>query len=58
MRRILLSIVLLASVSLAAYEHGPGKGTLVIVGGNMQDPGHEDATRGHRSIRVIRVIRG
>jgi cyanophycinase len=25
-------------VSLSAYEHGPDKGTLVIVGGNMQDP--------------------
>ena len=38
MRRILFSIILLTSVSLAAYEHGPDKGTLVIVGGNMQDP--------------------
>ena len=38
MRRILFSIVLLAGVSLTAAEHGPDKGTLVIVGGNMQDP--------------------
>ena len=38
MRRILCSIVLLAGVSLTAAEHGPDKGTLVIVGGNMQDP--------------------
>jgi cyanophycinase len=38
MRRIFLTIVLLAGVSLSAYEHGPDKGTLVIVGGNMQDP--------------------
>lgn len=43
MRRILCSIVLFAAAagnagSLAAYEHGPDKGTLVIVGGAMQDP--------------------
>jgi len=38
MRRLLFAIVLLTSVSLTAYEHGPDKGTLVIVGGNMQDP--------------------
>jgi cyanophycinase len=38
MRRILFAIVLLAGVSLSAHEHGPDKGTLVIVGGNMQDP--------------------
>lgn len=43
MRRILFSIVLLATalgntLALSAYEHGPDKGTLVIVGGNMQDP--------------------
>lgn len=38
MRRILFSVILLAGVSLSAYEHGPDKGTLVIVGGNMQDP--------------------
>ena len=38
MRRILLSFILLTGVSLSAYEHGPDKGTLVIVGGNMQDP--------------------
>ena len=28
----------LVSTTLAAYEHGPDKGTLVIVGGNLQDP--------------------
>ena len=38
MRRIILSIVLLSGVSLSAAVHGPDKGTLVIVGGNMQDP--------------------
>jgi cyanophycinase len=32
-------LVLLSGISLfAATEHGPDKGTLVIVGGNMQDP--------------------
>ena len=43
MRRIIFSIVLLTTalgnaVSLSAAVHGPDKGTLVIVGGNMQDP--------------------
>ena len=39
MRRFVLAFVLLAGASLvAAPEHGPDKGTLVIVGGNMQDP--------------------
>jgi cyanophycinase-like exopeptidase len=38
MRRIIVSIVLLTSISLSAAVHGPDKGTLVIVGGNMQDP--------------------
>jgi cyanophycinase len=43
MRRIIVLIVLLTialgnSVSLSAAVHGPDKGTLVIVGGNMQDP--------------------
>ena len=39
MRRLVLAIVLLSGVSLAAATlHGPDKGTLVIVGGNMQDP--------------------
>ena len=38
-RWILLSLVLLSGVSLAAATtHGPDKGALVIVGGNMQDP--------------------
>ena len=35
---IALVVFLVAAISLAAYEHGPDKGTLVIVGGNMQDP--------------------
>jgi len=30
--------LLLWTTALAAYEHGPDRGTLVIVGGNMQDP--------------------
>jgi cyanophycinase-like exopeptidase len=34
---LVLALVLSLS-SLVAYEHGPDKGTLVIVGGNMQDP--------------------
>ena len=43
MRRNMLAIVLLActlghAAPLAAQVHGPEKGTLVIVGGNMQDP--------------------
>lgn len=38
MRRIVLAIVLLAGVTLTAGEYGPDRGTLVIVGGNMQDP--------------------
>lgn len=39
MRRFTLVFVLLAVVSLsAATTHGPEKGTLVIVGGAMQDP--------------------
>jgi cyanophycinase len=38
MRRIAFALVVLAGVSLTAAEHGPDKGTLVIVGGNMQDP--------------------
>src|SRR6478736_2899551 len=39
MRRLVLALVLFAGVNLAAAtEHGPDKGTLVIVGGNMQDP--------------------
>ena len=39
MRRLVLGLILFAGVSLsAATEHGPEKGTLVIVGGNMQDP--------------------
>jgi cyanophycinase len=38
MKKFVLALVLFTGVSLAAYEHGPDKGTLVIVGGNMQDP--------------------
>lgn len=39
MRRLVLGLILFTGVSLsAATEHGPEKGTLVIVGGNMQDP--------------------
>lgn len=39
MRKFVALIVLVWGVSLfAATEHGPDKGTLVIVGGNMQDP--------------------
>lgn len=39
MRRLALVIALFAGVSLsAATQHGPEKGSLVIVGGNMQDP--------------------
>ena len=38
MRRVLLAVVLVAGVSLSAADHGPEKGTLLIVGGNMQDP--------------------
>src|SRR5215218_7227240 len=38
MRRILFAVVLLAGVSLSAAQYGPDKGTLVIVGGAMQDP--------------------
>jgi cyanophycinase len=35
-KRIAIAVWLLGT-TLAAYEHGPDKGTLVIVGGNMQD---------------------
>ena len=39
MRRLILAFVLIFSVALAAAtEHGPEKGSLVIVGGAMQDP--------------------
>ena len=38
MRRCVFAFVLLAGVTLSAADHGPDKGTLVIVGGNMQDP--------------------
>ena len=38
MRRIAFAFLFLAGVSLSAADHGPDKGTLVIVGGNMSDP--------------------
>lgn len=37
MRRIVLVLFVLAGIPLSAGEHGPDKGTLVIVGGNMRD---------------------
>ena len=36
--RLVLLLILLAGAAVSANEHGPDKGTLVIVGGNMQDP--------------------
>jgi cyanophycinase len=39
MKKAIALFVLLSGVSIvAATEHGPEKGTMVIVGGNMQDP--------------------
>ena len=38
MRRLVLVFVLIFSAALTAAQHGPDKGTLVIVGGAMQDP--------------------
>lgn len=38
MRRVLVAFLFVAGVTLTAADHGPDKGTLVIVGGNMQDP--------------------
>lgn len=38
MRTLILGLACLASASLGAADIGPDKGTLVIVGGNMQDP--------------------
>lgn len=38
MRKLALGLVCLATVALGAADIGPDKGTLVIVGGNMQDP--------------------
>ena len=38
MRHIAIALVLFAGTSLSAQTIGPAKGTLVIVGGNMQDP--------------------
>jgi cyanophycinase len=38
MRRLILGFVVLFAASVSAAQVGPAKGTLVIVGGNMQDP--------------------
>ncbi len=38
MRRLVFALFLVSGLSLTAAEHGPDKGTLVIVGGAMQDP--------------------
>jgi len=38
MRRLVIALVVVAGLPLAAADIGPDKGTLVIVGGNMQDP--------------------
>ena len=37
-KRLIALVLLAAGASLAAAEIGPDKGTLMIVGGNMQDP--------------------
>lgn len=37
MKKLLVILVLVSVASLSAAVHGPDKGTLVIVGGNMQD---------------------
>lgn len=38
MRRLIIAVIILAGTSAGAQVHGPGKGSLVIVGGAMQDP--------------------
>ena len=38
MRRLVFALCLVSGLTLTAADHGPDKGTLVIVGGNMQDP--------------------
>ena len=38
MVRSIFAVLLLTGITLSAGDHGPDKGTLVIVGGNMQDP--------------------
>ena len=38
MRRLVFALFLVSGLTLTAADHGPDKGTLVIVGGNMQDP--------------------
>ena len=38
MRRFIVLFVLIFSAALTAAQHGPDKGSLVIVGGAMQDP--------------------
>lgn len=37
-KKLAITALLLIATTLSAYEHGPDKGTLVIVGGNMSDP--------------------
>ena len=37
MRRLVFALFLVSGLTLTAADHGPDKGTLVIVGGNMQD---------------------
>jgi cyanophycinase len=37
-KKLVLLVVLLAGIPLGAADIGPDKGTLMIVGGNMQDP--------------------
>jgi len=38
MGRLVFALFLVSGLTLTAADHGPDKGTLVIVGGNMQDP--------------------
>ena len=38
MKKFLVVLLLVSVATLSAGVHGPDKGTLVIVGGNMQDP--------------------
>ena len=38
MRRLVFALFLVSGLTLTAADYGPDKGTLVIVGGNMQDP--------------------
>jgi hypothetical protein len=45
MRRLLLVVWVLAGAGVAAQVHGPDTGSLVIVGGAMQDPAIHRAGR-------------